>query len=234
MFYISYLSPSISHGNPTIVMTAEDLVRSNLARLAVERGHSYATLSRAIGRNAAYIHQFITRGSPKRLEESDRRKLAAMLACDEAELGTSGDQGMAHELVRVPRLAVEASAGPGAIVDDESAYGHFGFPKHWLRALSVSDKDKLSIIQIKGDSMSPTLRDGDEALIDSSRCDPRREEGIYVLRRDDTLIVKRLCVSPDSDRITISSDNPAFPTFHDCPADALRIIGRLIASIGRL
>lgn len=234
MFLISYLSPSNSHANPTIVKTAEDLVRSNLARLAKERGHSYATLSRAIGRNAAYIHQFITRGSPRQLEESDRRRIAATLACDEAELGASGDQGMEHELVRVPRLTVEASAGPGAVVHDESAHGHFGFPKAWLRSLSVSDKDNLSTIRIKGDSMSPTLKDGDEALIDASRRDPRREEGIYVLRRDDTLIVKRLSMSPGSDRITISSDNPAFPTFHDYPADALRIVGRLIASFGPL
>ena len=41
--------------------------RAALARLIEERGEDYAGLSRLIGRNPAYIQQFIKRGSPRRL-----------------------------------------------------------------------------------------------------------------------------------------------------------------------
>ena len=47
--------------------------RAALERLIEERGEDYAALSRLIGRNAAYIQQFIKRGTPKRLSEEDRR-----------------------------------------------------------------------------------------------------------------------------------------------------------------
>lgn len=61
--------------------------RQNLAKLATERADSLAALSRLIGRNAAYLQQYTTRGSPKRLAEDDRRILAQHFAINERELG---------------------------------------------------------------------------------------------------------------------------------------------------
>jgi hypothetical protein len=43
--------------------------RSALQRLIEERGEDYSSLSRLIGRNAAYIQQYIKRGNPKKLGE---------------------------------------------------------------------------------------------------------------------------------------------------------------------
>ena len=50
--------------------------REALERAAVARGESLAALSRLIGRNAAYLQQFVTRGSPRLLAEAGPRKLA--------------------------------------------------------------------------------------------------------------------------------------------------------------
>ena len=58
--------------------------RTALARLIEERGEDYAGLSRLIGRNPAYIQQFIKRGTPRRLAEADRRILARYFGVDEA------------------------------------------------------------------------------------------------------------------------------------------------------
>lgn len=62
-------------------------VRARLAALAPARGLALERLSRAIGRNPAYLHQYVTRGSPKRLDEDDRLALAQLLDVDERELG---------------------------------------------------------------------------------------------------------------------------------------------------
>ena len=51
--------------------------RQMLEQLCQERGQDYASLSRLIGRNSAYIHQFIKRGTPRRLPEQERRLLPA-------------------------------------------------------------------------------------------------------------------------------------------------------------
>ena len=91
-----------------------DDVRLTLDRVIRERGEDYAALSRLIGRNPAYIQQFIRRGSPRRLAEADRRTLARYLAMDEKLLGAPEPLGAPlapAALVPVPPLAVEASAG---------------------------------------------------------------------------------------------------------------------------
>ena len=55
--------------------------RTELERLCAERGEDFAGLSRMLGRNPAYIQQFVRRGVPKRLKESDRRTLARYFGC---------------------------------------------------------------------------------------------------------------------------------------------------------
>lgn len=64
-----------------------DSPRALLPRLAAERGLSLTELSVRIGRNQAYLQQFIARGSPRRLPETERRHLAMTLNIDERLLG---------------------------------------------------------------------------------------------------------------------------------------------------
>ena len=65
--------------------------RSCLERLCAERGEDFAGLSRMLGRNPAYIQQFVRRGVPKRLKEEERRKLARYFAVSESLLGGPPD-----------------------------------------------------------------------------------------------------------------------------------------------
>ena len=44
-----------------------------------------------IGRNSSYLQQFIRKGSPRKLEEEDRRKLAQFYGDSEVELGAPED-----------------------------------------------------------------------------------------------------------------------------------------------
>lgn len=48
---------------------------------------SYAAVSRMIGKNEAYLQQFVKRGTPKRLDEDSRLLLARFFNIDERELG---------------------------------------------------------------------------------------------------------------------------------------------------
>ncbi|RIA44086.1 hypothetical protein DFR49_2323 [Hephaestia caeni] len=61
--------------------------RRNLAELIRARDASMAELSRLLGRNEAYLQQFIRRGSPERLDEDDRLRLAQYFNVDERLLG---------------------------------------------------------------------------------------------------------------------------------------------------
>ncbi|MFM9853428.1 MAG: helix-turn-helix transcriptional regulator [Sphingomonadaceae bacterium] len=207
-------------------------VAKRLDQLIQERGEEYSALSRLIGRNAAYIHQFITRGTPRKLAEDDRRILAAYFGVDEALLGGPA-LPPPPAVIMVPRLAVGASAGPGSVGDDEAALGHIGFDRTWLRR-HVSQLDAVSIIQVAGDSMMPTLRPGDDILVDRGDGADRLRDGIYVLRRDDMLSVKRIALAPGGANISIRSDNPHYPDWNDVAPASITIIGRVIWAGGAI
>lgn len=65
---------------------ATEEVRRKISRLIAERGLNYAQVSLAIGKNIAYIQQYIKNGSPRRLGELERQKLAHILRVNEQEL----------------------------------------------------------------------------------------------------------------------------------------------------
>lgn len=205
--------------------------RSVLERLCAERGEDFAGLSRMLGRNAAYVQQFVRRGVPKRLKEEERRKLARYFAISEALLGGPPEEpGALNGLVSINRHPVGVSAGPGAIAGHELGKPYFGFDERWLKVLTATPASKLSIVRVEGDSMSPTLNDGDDILVDLGDAIERLRDGIYVLRIDESLIVKRLALNPVGRRVTVQSDNPAYPDWPDCSLDEIRCIGRVIWS----
>ena len=210
--------------------------RSKLLLLASKHGASLSGLSELIGRNSTYLQQFIRKGSPRKLEETDRRTLAQFFGIDEAELGAPEDnssplagKSTKRDWIDVPRLALGASAGPGLLAGEELPIGAFRFGARWLREQGL-DPAHLSAIRVEGDSMEATLRDGDEILVDRT---PRPwRDGIHVVRAGDALLVKRL----DTGRpgvIALVSDNPAYRTLELAP-DEIEVIGRVVWKSGRL
>jgi hypothetical protein len=198
-------------------------------RLCVERGEDFAGLSRMLGRNPAYIQQFVRRGIPKRLREEERRKLARYFAVSEALLGGPAEEGGAQTgLVSVNRHPVTVSAGPGALVNEELGKPYFAFDERWLKALTPTAAANLSLVRVEGDSMAPTLNAGDDILVDLGDAAERLRDGIYVLRIDDALVVKRLALNPLARRVTVQSDNPAYADWPDCSLGELNCIGRVI------
>lgn len=203
--------------------------RIALERLCAERGEDFAGLSRMLGRNAAYIQQYVRRGVPKRLKEEERRKLARYFAVSEALLGGPPDEpGAATGLISVKRHPVSVSAGPGAIVSEEQGRAYFGFDERWLKALTATSPAKLSIVRVEGDSMAPTLSAGDDILVDLGDAADRVRDGIYVLRVDDAVVVKRIALHPMGGTVTVQSDNPAYPDWPDFNIDKINCIGRVI------
>lgn len=58
-------------------------VKNRVKQLVIEKGLSFNNLSVSLGKNATYLQQFVTRKSPRRLDEEFRKKLAAILQVDE-------------------------------------------------------------------------------------------------------------------------------------------------------
>ncbi len=214
-------------------------IRKRLDALISARGDDYASLSRLLGRNPTYIQQFVKRGVPRRLSEADRRVLAMHFGIAERLLGGPDDGGTravlprpglvqrAEDYVLIPQLSVGASAGAGAEAGDEAPLAVLAFQANWVRTVASSRADALNVIAVQGDSMLPTLADGDQILVDTADRE-RLRDGIYVLRTDDALLVKRLSVNPATRRLTIRSDNDAYPSWDDCDPAGVQVIGRVV------
>lgn len=185
----------------------------------MKRGESLAALSRLINRNAAYLQQFVMRGSPRVLAEADRRVLAAYLDVDETLLGALPPLAPP---VRIARAAAIASAGPGGLAEDDARSGGMLIDPALLRQLGVR-ADDLSVVIARGDSMLPTIADGDEMLIDISDRHVGAKGGIFVARIDGAVIVKRL--ERRGRGVAVISDNPAYPPIE---ADRVDVIGRVV------
>ncbi len=203
--------------------------RKALERLCAERGEDFAGLSRFLGKNPAYIQQFLRRGTPKRLGEEERRKLARYFGVSQSLFGGPAEPDAPRPgLVPVKRVLVRASAGPGTLPGAETAHPYFAFDERWLKLLTGSKAEDLSIIRVEGDSMAPTLNDGDDILVDRAGCDEALRDGIYVLRVEDSLLVKRLAIHPMGKSVTVQSDNPAYPDWPDFGLENVHCIGRVI------
>jgi hypothetical protein len=214
-------------------------IRKRLDELISTRGEDYASLSRLLGRNPTYVQQFVKRGVPRRLSEDDRRTLAAHFGIAERLLGGPEDLSLHSVMPRpdasarptdyvlIPALDIGASAGSGAINDGEVAVADLAFQSTWVRTIASGRPEALSVIRVAGDSMLPTLADGDQIVVDTDDRE-RLRDGIYVLRTDDALLVKRLSVNPATRRLSIKSDNAAYPSWDDCDPATVAVIGRVV------
>jgi phage repressor protein C with HTH and peptisase S24 domain len=109
------------------------------------------------------------------------------------------------DFVYIPMLDVSAAAGDGAVAPDmEIVSSRLAFRRDWIKEQGISP-DHTSVIHVVGDSMFPTLINGDVLLVDRSqkRLIPDK---IYVFRESNNIIVKRFRKQDDC-LVTVSSDN---------------------------
>lgn len=131
------------------------------------------------------------------------------------------------DLTMIERLDVEASAGNGALVDNEQALDFVAFQTRWLRRKGINPA-AVRLLNIRGDSMEPTIRDGDIALVDTS-IDDIIDNAIYVLVVGNRLLIKRIHILM-SGALRLISDNAIYP-HEDVPAseaEFVRVSGRVV------
>tara|TARA_R110002050_G_scaffold269917_1_gene412456 strand:+ start:65239 stop:66072 length:834 start_codon:yes stop_codon:yes gene_type:complete len=129
----------------------------------------------------------------------------------------------------IPLYEVKAAAGNGVEVHTEEVIDSLAFKNEWIHNELHVNPSHLYLIYVEGESMEPSLRPGDVILVDHSDNTARRD-GIYVLRMDGALLVKRLQRLPGA-KIKVSSDNPIYDTYEVDLAKVgvdISIIGRVV------
>jgi len=137
------------------------------------------------------------------------------------------DSTSTTEIIHIPLYNVEASAGAGEIPIDESVREYIPLKISWLKAELRAGISGVIAVPVSGDSMKPTMADGDLVLIEKTS--EIRDDAIYVFRRGDHVYVKRLQALPGGS-FEVISDNAMYKPYTVDPAQfpEYSVIGRVI------
>ena len=124
---------------------------------------------------------------------------------------------------------VAMSAGGGADIEAES-FEQLDIPDYFVKMMGGADMVKtIEAINVTGESMEPSLNDGDIIFVDISKKDYAKD-GIYAIHTQDGLLVKRIQKRADG-KYDIISDNNVFSN-QTINRDDLVIYGKVISSFG--
>lgn len=123
-------------------------------------------------------------------------------------------------------LSERFALGGGMVLDEDDAYARdVPFPKAWLGARRRDYRDHF-LIRGEGDSMQPTIMDGDDILVDGGQKSIDQQDRIWAVGYAELGMVKRVRKLPRG-RLQLNSDNPAVTPL-EVAADEVRILGRVV------
>ena len=194
--------------------------RQALDDLIREREETYAAVSRLLGRNSAYIQQYIKRGTPARLDQSDIAQLALHFDVPAKLLGGKESSPTSRRsVITVPVIEVQGLGTPqerSRIVDEA-----------WLRGLCHRPAG-VAILPVVGEAMRPTLQNSNEVIIESLRSHDALYDGLYAIRGSSETFVRRIALDPTKNRISVLTDHPAFPSWNGVQRKAVNVVGKVI------
>lgn len=158
-----------------------------------------------------------------RIAEATGRPLSWLLFGGEKPPAHQGD-----DFVAVPLLPEAVSAGDGALAEmnDFAVDRLLMFRADWMRGIGVNPK-RAHVLRVRGDSMEPTLFEGDVVLCDISETS-LAGGGMFVILTEDGPVVKRL-ERDDDGVVLVVSDNARYRARRVIPpfSESFRIIGRV-------
>lgn len=133
---------------------------------------------------------------------------------------------------QVPEYDVGVSAGGGALIDGENMRGQWPFDPSYLSDVLGLANANLAILEVRGDSMEPTLSSGDRVMVNMSDKQVS-QPGIFILWDGDGTVIKRVEKVPGVDKLVLISDNTRHGKY-EVDGENLQIVGRVVWAARRL
>ena len=218
-----------------------DPFRERLRDLLRRNDFSMKRASTAIGRNPAYLHQYLTRKAPRVLGQRDTEALAKLLHCDAEELRhpTVPPPKPAKRQRRRPRAGVPVTEIPELAGHDAIAcLAHnqelpresprWFLPNAMLRQEGRANPKDLRIVSVRGDAMKPLLNEGDRLVIDTARTRPTTGE-LCALWDGNGLAVRRVEIvrGTEPPQLRLKTANPNYAPV-TCLAEEARILATVL------
>ena len=131
-----------------------------------------------------------------------------------------------YDLIVLPELELGYSMGAGAVFDTYEHKGVVPFQRSWLRTMIKGTFADLFVARGDGDSMQPTLLDGDIVLIDTAQKDIRQQDRIWAISYGELGMIKRVRRLPNG-TYQLLSDNVTVPPIL-CADEEMHVVGRVV------
>lgn len=140
----------------------------------------------------------------------------------------------ADEVVLPYYPEIYASAGGGAFSGFDAS-SPVSISRGFLQSyFGIGAAKGMHIINVVGDSMAPTLKNGEMIFVNPIENEGFRDGGVYVLMCGDTILVKRVRQHPITKEYTLISDNPEVEdiTLTIDESSDCKFVGRVVGSMG--
>ena len=178
-------------------------------------------LSRILGVAPSVVNAWKIRESIPRADIAVKTAEVLDTSVEYLITGNSVELNSTRKTFLVPILNQELSAGHGDLLPEEDVIeGLLSLPV----CLRKKYGNNLGALHVHGDSMQPTLNDGDMVVCDSLGWD--KSDGIFAIRLNGNGYVKRLQVV--NGKVLIKSDNPNYETITEpLDSNAMNVIGKV-------
>ena len=122
------------------------------------------------------------------------------------------------------------SAGGGSFNDDES-YTYLSLDPSYAKMLGITEKDNIDAINVTGESMHPTIKEGSIILIDRGKT-TYQDGKIFALNINGNLFIKRLVINTKNGFDLISDNELIAP--QSVSMDEVVIVGRVIGALEKI
>ena len=224
-------------------------IAEKLAKLFMGRGTPPITTAEVMALAGPIIDNLTDFESPENEHVSSEDVAATLPGNDHHKtLSKSSLENYTGQLPgSVPEIDAKAGAGTGNVGEHEvvtlrrgeTFVGHkviseWVFPSNFLRHELHIEAGGIMVLEVVGDSMSPTLESGDRIIIDTSYSKPT-PDGIYVIEEGDGPMVKRLQLvrRTEPPEVRIIADNKHHEPY-TLRLDDIRIIGRVSGRVTKM
>lgn len=209
------------------LIAAEDDFIGRLKKICSIAGNASA-LAKKAGISNSGLSRYLAGGDPSRKVLISLAKAAGVnlhwLATGEGSMEPGSNAGRPASLMLLPYLDAPESPNDEVVPGERKNFTSQAFCRFWLSSHGLDSKT-LAAMQIRGDSMSPTVRDQDIVLIDVNDKDIL-DDKIYIIQDVGNLLIRRLQLEPGG-KVRTLCDNPAHREF-DVSREDLEIVGRVV------
>lgn len=194
-------------------MVKEDVFYKKFVAIITKLGgwDESATIS---DRSAAQLKRYARGDDPplsviQKLCEASDLSISWLLSAEVDLNGTPAkfaDNGHSYEKKHyIPQVDISGSTGGTELIFEKKESESVNFSKNWLNKNGLTAPD-LFIIENIGEAMSPNINAGDLLLCSTAEQHRKVGDGLYLIRLEGSLLVKRTQVLPGK-RLKITSDN---------------------------